>query len=322
MRRRGCKEQQGSRGCTMKYSDADSTSHCINRAPKSGLVVTVNPGSSAFFAGEIFTATITFSNASPAESPTVPPTPSSPIASPLGYNARNRPPSASHQGLAEYATSSLDHDTVPPSPAFGSTSGDWGRSVSASSIPPAGGPPRPVHSRRPSFASALSGGASPSSKSSPIHSAPPLPSPNAINRSETGGLGGGVQGGASEQKPKPLPTRKGLIGKPIPLAPPVVERKSMAGGLYGGPRRPGAPRGHARSQSMAVSSPELVGTGGGPATERSVSAREPGVKLHGRSRLGGSMAVDLKGRQGLQETSSNGRGQSTKSTDKSADGMC
>lgn len=268
-------------------------------------MVTVNPGSSAFFAGEVFTATITFANASPVYPASVPPTPSTSAASPLGYNARNRPPSASHQVPAEYATSSLEHDGVPPSPAFGSTSGNWGRSVSASSTPPEGIPPPPSHSRRPSFVSQISGGALSTTKTV---NAPPLPSPNAINRSVTGGLGAGAALAGSEEKAKPLPTRKGLIGKPIPLAPPVVARKSMAGGLYGGPRRPGAPRGHARSQSMAVSSPELVGNGGGPMQDRSVSAREPGVKSHGRSRLGGSMAVDLSGQQGLQERKNPGRG--------------
>lgn len=276
------------------------------RAPKSGLVVTVNPGSSAFFAGEIFTATITFANASlpdPAISP-APPLP--PSAASLGYNARNRRPSASHQGLAEYATSNLDQDGVPPSPAFGSTSGNWQRAASAGNLSLSPNASQGAPPRRPSFASTLSGGALPTPKSASFG---PTPIPSfSNNRSVTGGLGSGV--GGVDEKGKPLPTRKGLIGKPIPLAPPVIDRKPGGGGLYsGGPRRPGGARGHGRSQSLAFSSPDLTGGAGGATQERSVSAKEPGVKSHGRSRLGGSMGGDLSGQLGLQERQGSARGE-------------
>ncbi|ORY75976.1 Rgp1-domain-containing protein [Leucosporidium creatinivorum] len=276
-------------------------------APKSGLVVTVNPGSSAFFAGEVFTATITFANASPTDPATTPAPPPAPSAASLGYNARNRPPSASHQGLAEYTTGHLDQDGVPPSPAFGSTSGNWQRAASAGNPTTSPNASQGAPPRRPSFASTLSGGALPTPKSANFGPTPIPPPSTTANRSVTGGLGSGAVG--VDEKGKPLPTRKGLIGKPIPLAPPVVDRKPSGGGLYGGgPRRPGGARGHGRTQSLAFSSPDLTGGAGGPTQERSVSAKEPGVKSHGRSRLGGSMGGDLSGQLGLQERKGSARG--------------
>lgn len=76
---------------------------------------------------------------------------------------------------------------------------------------------------------------------------------------------------------------------------------------------------------MAVSSPELVGGGGGSTQERKVSVRETGVRSHGRSRLGGSMA-DVAGQLGLQERKGNSaRGKSSTpacSTAAEADHSC
>ncbi|KDE09521.1 hypothetical protein MVLG_00419 [Microbotryum lychnidis-dioicae p1A1 Lamole] len=161
--------------------------------PKQGLVVTVAPSASAFFAGELFECTITFANPAP---PIAVPntnwstsTSSDPYASEVQSHfqpsaaasrlppGRRRPPSASHLGLAEYDSKHLDSDEMPPSPFVGSSrdpSDSWGRplptagahsrstSVASTVRNPssgaiAGAPPsyvaRPTHHKRPSFSS-------------------------------------------------------------------------------------------------------------------------------------------------------------------------
>ncbi|GAA5905540.1 hypothetical protein JCM5296_000389 [Sporobolomyces johnsonii] len=265
-------------------------------APKQGLVVTVSPAASAFFAGEVYTATITFTNS---HSPS-PPTPhrtsfasqpqhsrtsSTVIPSswrnPPAQAGRSRPPSASHLGLAEYATEHLNSDEVPPSPYFGSTSGTF--PANPTSAVSSTTPHSPSNSpRRPAFNSTLSGGALPTPQSP---SFAPLPGP--FNRSVSG-----MAGPVASTSKTTLPARKGLIGKPPPKSPP---RTSGGGGLYaGGPRRPGGGllRGHGRAQSMAVSTPDLLGrsvSGEADAAARSVSAGLPG-RGHAKGRFGGSVA--------------------------------
>lgn len=92
----------------------------------SNLTVTVTPTQSAFFAGELFTAQITFTNTHlpasllPRHSPTTTRRPSSSSANGGGHpNAR--PFSASQANLSEYATDHLDQDPdrLPASPYYG-----------------------------------------------------------------------------------------------------------------------------------------------------------------------------------------------------------
>ncbi|GAA5927422.1 hypothetical protein JCM1841_000467 [Sporobolomyces salmonicolor] len=265
-------------------------------APKQGLVVTVSPDASAFFAGEVYTATITFTNSHPPS----PPTPhcsafasqqqhsrtsSSVLPSswcnPPPQAGRSRPPSASHLGLAEYATEHLNSDEVPPSPYFGSTSGTFPANPTSavSSITPRSPSNSP---RRPAFSSTLSGGALPTPQSA---SFAPLPGPSSRSVS-------GIAGSIASTSKTTLPARKGLIGKPPPKSPP---KTGGGGGLYaGGPRRPGGGllRGHGRAQSMAVSTPDLLGrsvSGEADVAARSVSAGLP-RRGHAKTRFGGSVA--------------------------------
>ncbi|GAA5833767.1 hypothetical protein JCM3766R1_000093 [Sporobolomyces carnicolor] len=270
-----------------------------------GLTVTVKPSASAYFAGEQFTATITFTNSHPAQVTRPPPPPPphlhSRTASSINLtswtassNSRKKPPNASHLGLAEYATNHLDSDQVPPSPFFGSTSGQFQpfpRSPSDSSrsrnyTPP---PPTVVASNRPSFTSSLSN--------------PHNPSP--LERS--------VSNGSNNPS---VPNRKGLIGMPsprggepstssVPLPP---SRSSSGGGLYaGGPRRPGGGgnhllrASHGRTQSMAVnssSSPDLQLLARNPSSgsgESNGGYRSTSSAGHLKSRFGGSVAGFMNG---------------------------
>ncbi|KAM0756310.1 Rgp1-domain-containing protein [Meredithblackwellia eburnea MCA 4105] len=264
----------------------------------SGLVVHITPSQSAFFAGEVFSATIKFSNPAPPQPP--PPSvhqlhslstlslagprtaglpsqtqrvPSAPSRTNGSYD-RSRPPSASHLGLAEYASSHLDSDEVPPSPFIGSPS------AFKSEPPPPLTVPSTLNNSRETTISTASGGALPTPKSATFN-------PSVYTRSAS--TAGSPVASTSRTN---LPTRKGLIGKPLskPMSP-IVERKMSGGlsggGIYpGGPRRPGMDgvRGHGRTQSLASSSPDLL--------ESSPPMASTTPKTHGRSRLGGSMAVE------------------------------
>ncbi|GAA6029152.1 hypothetical protein JCM8097_001625 [Rhodosporidiobolus ruineniae] len=195
-----------------------------------GLVVTVSPSASAYFAGEVFTATITLTNSHP-------PPPAPPQDGQLAQqqraasggapgawrnltptSSRNRPPSASHIGLPDYATQHLNSDDVPASPYLRSSSGQHVpvttlAAASTSQLPSS------TSSRSP-YSNTFSGHALPTPHSASFAS-PPTPQGRPTS-SSTG---------------KPLPTRKGLIGKQLPSEPP----RPPGGGLYaGGPRRPGA----------------------------------------------------------------------------------
>ncbi|KAK4703418.1 RAB6A-GEF complex partner protein 2, partial [Phenoliferia sp. Uapishka_3] len=259
------------------------------------LLVTITPSQSAFFAGELFAATITFAN--PARPVTLPaPTPSSnrtprtagPTTQaapkpPSNVNAsRQRPPSASHLGLAEYASSHLDTDEIPASPFIGNSSGAF----KSEHPPPLAIATAPL--LRESSISTTSGGALKTPQSATF--LPHLYSQRSVSTTASP---------VASTSRMSLPTRKGLIGKPLPN--PTIERNRLAGGgLYGGgPRRPGdAPRAHGRTQSMAVSSPDLL---------ESTSNGLPPNKTHGRSRLGGSMAVGGSSAHGKTSPASNGR---------------
>lgn len=89
---------------------------------------------------------------------------------------------------------------------------------------------------------------------------------------------------------------------------PVPHRSGA--GLYGnGPRRPGGGKSHARSQSLAASSPDLLGGGGG--SDRSISAGPQfGKKGHAKSRLGGSVG-GAEMMDELRKSSAPGRGESS-----------
>ncbi|GAA6063717.1 hypothetical protein JCM10212_001828 [Sporobolomyces blumeae] len=258
-------------------------------APKpGGLVVTVSPSSSAYFAGEVFDATITFTNSHPAASspsagPPPPPTSSghartASTVTPQSWNSRsgpqgirNRPPNASHLGLAEYATGHLHSDEVPPSPFFGSTSGQFQplASTSNGALPSPNGSPR-----RPQFGTSLS------------HTSPSSTPNRSVSTATNLNVSTSRDG---------VPTRKGLIGKSMPPSAPVPLAARLGGGLYsGGPRRPGAfaRGGHGRAQSMAASSPDLLaGRNFSNEGSEGPGSRNPSGG-HVKSRFGGSVVSD------------------------------
>ncbi|GAA5867750.1 hypothetical protein JCM8547_005222 [Rhodosporidiobolus lusitaniae] len=259
-------------------------------APKDGLVVTVSPSASAFFAGELFTATITLTNSfapPPPQASSFAPQPyrSASGAAPSSWktltpqSSRIRPTNASHSNLADYAGS----PSSPYSPAgYGQrTPTSAPASASTSQLPSPSSTPR-----RAPFDHVNTGNALPSP-----HSAA-LASPSSPSR-------------PSPSPDRPLPTRKGLIGKPPAPDPP----RAVGAALYaGGPRRPGGGllRGHARTQSMAVSStPDLLnrggaGGGGEEGGMRYSSAPFPGqARGHGKNRFGGSVAGEAFGTNGF-----------------------
>ena len=265
-----------------------------------GLVVKVSPSASAYFAGEQFTAHITFTNTHPA-----PPSPSPssfpPALPPYSSHSRttstslgkgrNRPPNASHLGLAEYSTNGLNSDEIPPSPFFGSTSGQF--------------QPHPQPQIEPS-----------SSSSSPLNhsrnfsqnNSPKRPNftSNPLNRSISSSTSPSASPSTSKTTQQ-LPTRKGLIGKPPSLVPPSssLPPRGPGGGLYsGGPRRPGGllrsgsgSGGHGRAQSMAISSsPDLLRKSSNESFEgRSMSSGYG----HQKGRFGGSVVGGGGGGNGV-----------------------
>ncbi|GAA5823189.1 hypothetical protein JCM11251_007517 [Rhodosporidiobolus azoricus] len=276
---------------------------------KDGLVVTVSPSASAYFAGELFTATITFTNSYSSPTPPAAP-PQQPLRAPSGNvpsswrnltptgGSRKRPPSASHIGLADYATQHLISDNVPPSPYLRSSSGGNFpatalASASTSQLPS----PSPS---RPTFKGALP------------HPLSPAGYPSSPSKLSAAGQA-------------PLPTRRGLIGKQPAKEPPKV----AGGGLYAaGPRRPGGTggllRGHGRAQSMAISSPDLLARGDGDAGMRHASAPMQGMGGHAKGRFGGSvagMATGLNGDKSLPSSPSRGLAAQVEEEDPLADDL-
>ncbi|GAA5974982.1 hypothetical protein JCM11641_006789 [Rhodosporidiobolus odoratus] len=240
-------------------------------APRDGLTVTVSPGASAYFAGEVFTATITLTNAFTPPPPPSPPPPTTPSAShsrtpstalPSTWrtltptSSRTRPPSAAHPHQAEQSTE------LPISPYFANQHDPYSPSASASTSQLYSLPTRP---------SATS-----------TNSRNALPTPQSASPSG-----------------RSLPTRKGLIGKAMAKEP--SRALGSGGGLYAeGPRRPGGGllRGHGRAQSMAVSSPNLLSGTGGSDGMRLASAPVQG-RGHTKGRFGGSIAGGPAGLGGI-----------------------
>ena len=230
----------------------------------SGLTVEITPSQSAFFAGDsdVFSATITFTNSAPPIPTSSQATHSQPHLplSPQRSNQRNgrgHPASSSHIALAEYATSHLDQDDVPPSPFFGAANaGQFEKSDFGTNDPRDHSDP---------------GGALPTPQSASFAPYPP-------SRAVSGQLGASSESANSRSTPA-LPTRKGLIGKPVgPIVSPVsmshARRMSSGGpGIYAGTRKPNSLSSHFRAQSMAVSSPDLFDMESEYIKPRSTSSR-------------------------------------------------
>ncbi|GAA6000577.1 uncharacterized protein JCM10292_000493 [Rhodotorula paludigena] len=280
-----------------------------------GLSVTVSPSASAFFAGELFTATVTFRNTHPPAPPHPPPGPHPPhglapapartpghgrTASSFPPGAWQRPPTTppSNRTRTSQVPGYFDSAVAPAdtSPYGSALHPSLGAAASTSQLSPT-----PAPRRSPNPPSAYSGGALDTPQSATF-SLPPPPYPPSRTPSFASSSSAGP-GGA------PLPTRKGLIGKPAAPAAPAAEARSPAGGsggLYpGGPRRPGgllrggAAGGHGRAQSMAVSSPNLL-LGRNGQGERNFSA-PPGAGTaapaggHAKGRFGGSVVGQQQG---------------------------
>ncbi|GAA6046285.1 hypothetical protein NBRC10513_002275 [Rhodotorula toruloides] len=268
-------------------------------APQPGLSVTVSPSASAFFAGEVFTATITFRNTHPPvpePSTSTTPHPSSP-AQRSPYASPGHARTASSVQLGSWRTSA--NQAGPGRDA-------WPRQNQSPASPPSfGRTASSGHVSHPSLSAAASASTTdlvspPTSPRRPVFSSTSStgslrPPPSTTNSPSSPS--------ASSSAPS-LPTRKGLIGK-TPPPPPTLSLAvppSRGGGLYAnGPRRPELlGGGHARAQSMAVSSPDLLlrngqGTANGEAGGRNFTAPSgppDGGRLaggHAKSRFGGSV---------------------------------
>ncbi|GAA5986158.1 hypothetical protein JCM10908_006436 [Rhodotorula pacifica] len=246
-------------------------------ASPAGLSVTVSPSASAFFAGEVFTASITFRNtATPA--PSDDSTPHGLVKSTTGPPGLRTPSkgharSASTANLSSWASplnGGYGNGALPATPPRGGgphaaggpygfaspQSSSYGRTVTS------GHAPHPSLSASASTpylptTTAASSSGSPSSSSA---RRPPLSTggPTSRTPSATGSFSTAL-GSYDPDSTVDLPTRKGLVGKKPP-APEPPFLPSSSGGLYSeGPRRPGSFRsgsslGHARTQSMAVGS--------------------------------------------------------------------
>ncbi|GAA5867854.1 hypothetical protein JCM3774_005884 [Rhodotorula dairenensis] len=256
-------------------------------ASPAGLTVTVSPSASAFFAGEVFTASITFRNtATPLPEPT------------RDGNANVGTPHggwAPHQLQPQRTTTGKGHARAASTAAAltswaGASSGEETGTANTSSFPltpPRGGPSagggaqhgfasppsssygRTVssgHAPHPSLSASASTlqqqqqhlgppstGAALAAHSPITARRPLLRSPSSSSSTYSRSFSA-VPGSYDPDAEADLPVRKGLIGKPAPPAPtdPLPSPASSSNGLYGGgPRRPGSFR-HARTQSMAA----------------------------------------------------------------------
>ncbi|BGP42252.1 Golgi membrane exchange factor (Ric1p-Rgp1p) subunit [Rhodotorula kratochvilovae] len=237
-----------------------------------GLSVTVTPSASAFFAGELFTATITLRNTLP---------PAAPLGPPHGA------PSPAHAYAHARTASSVTPSSWQRPPVTPQRHPTGGTGAAGYFDPPASAQPSPHGSAlHPSLSAAASASTSHLSPSPSARRA--LPSPLARSPGPSSPSSAPAQGA-------PLPTRKGLIGKP----PSTPEPRAAPAGLYGGgPRRPGvlgsagSGRGHARAQSMAASSPDLLlrGSGAGAEGGRNLTAPALQGRGHAKGWYGGSVA--------------------------------
>lgn len=310
------------------FARPTSESRRLRMAIDAGLSVTVSPSASAFFAGEVFTATITFRN-------TAPPVPSAPLAdSGRGQHITPHPPRPTNNGPYSHGKG---HARAASTAALSNWTGQAGRGAGGLaagdllSTPPRGaassyGVTSPLET--PPFGRTVSSGHAPHpSLSAASASVPHLPltaSPSTYSphRPRPSLNGDSSSYGPAPQSPSrgsfapppfgssdpssfaELPPRKGLVGRPAaPVPEPPVAGSS---GLYSdGPRRPGARAvGHARTQSMAVGAP-LSPNGTGPGM-RSVTAPNsagpafvrPGVPRRSNSVRG--LVAAFEQRQGLQ----------------------
>ncbi|KPV73591.1 uncharacterized protein RHOBADRAFT_54795 [Rhodotorula graminis WP1] len=250
-----------------------------------GLSVSVSPGASAFFAGELFTATVTLRNTLPPSTPRPPPSTSSPAPP---HAPRPPPPRQAHAGHARAASSVTPSSWQRPplTPQRDRSSPGYFDSAGPSSSPARASP----------HGSTLHPSLSAAASASTSH----LPSPTSptaarrITSAYSPSLAPAASPSSALADPA-LPTRKGLIGT-APTSAPASGGALGAGpgaGLYAnGPRRPGmlgaAGRGHARAQSMAVSSPDLrlggaAGGGGAGPGARNFTAPAPALAQRGYS---------------------------------------
>lgn len=264
-----------------------------------GLTVTVSPSASAFFAGEVFTATVTFRN-------TATPLPEPPASSSYGdqnggHFAPHHPPgarstpgqrtpgkghtrAASTAAASSYWADSPNGASLPQTPsragagATNATSGGGGGGAGGLhgfASPPNSSYGRTVssgHAPHPSLSAAsastshlpttTSSFGSPSSSRQPSFAAG-----RSLSRSSssTGAFSTTTLGSYDPDAAADLPARKGLIGKPpttTPAEPHLVA--SSSGGLYsGGPRRPGIGiRGHnsGHARTQSMAVPSSAGT--------------------------------------------------------------
>lgn len=256
-----------------------------------GLTVTVSPSASAFFAGEVFTATITFRNSATP----LPEEPSSSYGDENGGNFAPHPtptvarltpgqrtPGKGHARAASTAAALSNwagpsNGAVPQTPSRGGAGSTTNAASSGGGGGGAGGlhgfasPPNSSYGRtvssghapHPSLSAASASTSHLPTLGSPSSRQPSLAAGRPLSRSPSTGsfstttLAGSYNPDAAAD----LPARKGLIGKPLTTSaePPLVAHSSSGGGLYsGGPRRPGlsvhgnSGRGHARTQSMAA----------------------------------------------------------------------
>lgn len=308
-----------------------------------GLVVTISPSQSAFFAGEQFTAIITFTNPNrPLPSSTTLLNNQRRLNSNSNYfksNLINQQQQQSNRIIPQSARvtnsdwSKQQEETITSS----SSVNDRRISTSSSIIEYSSSyldtdspdfPPSPYHNQttpqqnqqRESIISTSSGGALPTPHSAGFGPLP-IPTQSSLLRSvSTNALAGPSNSNSNStsnnsnsnnpnSKSTPiLPTRKGLIGKPLvrtsvsnlnisQLEQGEVRKSNITtSGIYGNSiRRPTSGNSHGRTQSMAVSSPELLQQQGGMTMLRnsnppsSAGLSGLGGKGHGKSRLGGSL---------------------------------
>ena len=254
-----------------------------------GLTVTVSPSASAFFAGEVFTATITFRNSAtplPEEQPSSNGrghfAPHPPTVARLTPGQRT-PGKGGHARAASTAAATTSYwagpsngSTLPQTPSRGGGAGST--THAANSAGGAGGLHGFASPPNSSYGRTVSSGHAPHPSLSASASTSHLPTLGSPSRQPSSFANGGrslsrspstgsfsttpTLGSYDPDAAADLPARKGLIGKPPTTSaePPLVAStsSSAAGGLYsGGPRRPGLNirgqnSGHARTQSMAA----------------------------------------------------------------------
>lgn len=296
-------------------------------ASPAGLTVTVSPSASAFFAGEVFTASITFRNTAtplPEAARDVHVGDGGETTTPHGLAAARwahppqRAPARGHARAASTAAALSSWAGPPSGPAAGANGAfspstpprDTGLLHGAYASPPSSSNGRTVssgHAPHPSLSASASTLHLPTlaASTNPAHGSPTratgrtLPrSPSAASYGPAAVAPGPVFTAPGSYDPDAegdLPFRKGLIGKPPAPADPSSSSSTSTVGLYsGGPRRPGAVRhgslGHARTQSMAAPTPNSPVRGAErPVGLRSVTAPNSAPNRPGAPRRSSSV---------------------------------